>query len=127
MKRSAWNVTLTTALFMLAIAPQSAIAQQAEQSLNDKQITGRTLFAQSCVVCHVKVQLTNVGHYGPVLSGMSLGGQEDLMREFISSGTPNMPGFKYHFRPDQIDAIVAYLKTLPVPAPAAPAPANQPR
>ena len=131
MKRSAWNVTLTTALFMLAIAPHiaspGAIAQQAEQSLNDKQTTGRTLFAQSCVVCHVKVQLTNVGHYGPVLSGMSLGGQEDLMREFISSGTPNMPGFKYHFRPDQIDAIVAYLKTLPVPAPAAPAPANQPR
>jgi hypothetical protein len=37
MKRSAWNATLTTALFMLAIAPQSAFAQQAEQSLNDKQ------------------------------------------------------------------------------------------
>ena len=130
MKRSAWNVTLTTALFVLALAPQiasqHAIAQQAERPLNDKQTMGRTLFAQSCVVCHVKVQLTNVGHYGPVLSGMSLGGQEDLMREFISSGTPNMPGFKYHFRPDQIDAIVAYLKTLPVPAPAAPAPANQP-
>jgi mono/diheme cytochrome c family protein len=130
MKRSAWNVTLATALLMLAIASplasRGAIAQQAEQALNDKQITGRTLFAQSCVVCHVKVQLTNVGHYGPVLSGMSLGGQEDLMREFISSGTPNMPGFKYHFRPDQIDAIVAYLKTLPVPAPATPAPANQP-
>jgi len=47
------------------------------------------------------------------------------MREFISNGTPNMPGFKYHFRPDQIDAIVAYVKTLP--APATSAPANQPR
>jgi mono/diheme cytochrome c family protein len=130
MKRSAWNVTLTSALFMLAIVPQGvpqgAIAQQAEQPLNDKQTVGRNLFAQSCVVCHVKVQLTNVGHFGPVLSRMSLGGQEDLMREFISNGTPNMPGFKYHFRPDQIDAIVAYVKTLPVPAPAAPAPANQP-
>jgi mono/diheme cytochrome c family protein len=126
MKRSAWNVTLTTALFMLAAASQNVIAQQAEQPLNDKQTTGRTLFAQSCVVCHVKVQLTNVGHYGPVLSRMSLGGQEDLMREFISNGTPNMPGFKYHFRPEQIEAIVAYLKTLPVPAPATPAPVNQP-
>ena len=130
MKHSAWSVILTTALFMLAAAPHiasnGAIAQQTEQPLNDKQTTGRNLFAQSCVVCHVKVQLTNVGHYGPVLSGMSLGGQEDLMREFISSGTPNMPGFKYHFRPEQIDAIVAYVKTLPVPAPAAPAPANQP-
>jgi mono/diheme cytochrome c family protein len=36
-----------------------------------------------------------------------------------------MPGFKYHFRPEQIDAIVAYIKTLPVPAPA-PAPPAAP-
>jgi len=127
MKRSAWIVLL--ALLALAAVPLGAIAQQAEQPLNDKQLLGRNLFTQSCVVCHVKVQLTTLGHYGPVLSKMSLGGQEDLMREFISNGTPNMPGFKYHFRPDQIDAIVAYLKTLPVPAPAAPTPppANPPR
>jgi mono/diheme cytochrome c family protein len=122
MKRSAW----IAAIALFALAAPSAMAQQAEQPLNDKQLLGRNLFAQSCVVCHVKVQLTTLGHYGPVLSKMSLGGQEDLMREFISSGTPNMPGFKYHFRPDQIDAIVAYLKTLPVPAPAATAPANPP-
>src|SRR5262245_7488773 len=125
MKRSMWIVAI--ALLALATVPPGALAQQAEQSLNDKQLLGRNLFAQSCVVCHVKVQLTTLGHYGPVLSKMSLGGQEDLMREFISNGTPNMPGFKYHFRPDQIDAIVAYLKTLPVPAPAgAPAPSNPP-
>ena len=124
MKRSAWIVA--TALLGLAALPPGALAQQAEQPLTDKQLQGRNLFAQSCIVCHVKVQVTTLGQYGPVLSKMSLGGQEDLMREFISNGTPNMPGFKYHFRPDQIDAIVAYLKTLPVPAPAAAAPANPP-
>jgi mono/diheme cytochrome c family protein len=122
MKRSAWIV----AIALLALAAPGALAQQPEQPLNDKQLMGRNLFAQSCIVCHVKVQVTTVGHFGPVLSGMSLGGQEDVMREFISNGTPNMPGFKYHFRPDQIDAIVAYIKSLPVPAPAASAPANPP-
>jgi mono/diheme cytochrome c family protein len=116
MKRSAWIIPVA-----LAASLQGAAAQQAGQPLNDKQLLGRNLFAQSCVVCHVKVQLTTFGVYGPALSRMSLGGQEDVMRELISSGTPNMPGFKYHFRPDQIDAIVAYLKTLPAPAPAAPA------
>ena len=35
------------------------------------------------------------------------------MRELISNGTLNMPGFKYHFSSDQIDAIVAYLRTVP--------------
>ena len=122
MKRSAWIV----ATALLPLATPGAFAQQSEQPLTDKQLQGRNLFAQSCIVCHVKVQVTTLGQYGPVLSKMSLGGQEDLMREFISNGTPNMPGFKYHFRPDQIDAIVAYLKTLPVPAPAAAAPANPP-
>jgi len=33
-----------------------------------------------------------------------------------------MPGFKYHFEPAQIEAIVAYLKTIATPpAPASPA------
>ena len=113
MKRSVSIIAI--ALLALVAVLTGAMAQQAEQPLNDKQLLGRNLFAQSCVVCHVKVQLTTLGHYGPVLSKMSLGGQEDLMREFISNGTPNMPGFKYHFKPDQIDAIVAYLKTLPTP------------
>ena len=101
--------------------PQMAAAQQAEPALNAKELTGRNLFAQHCGVCHVKMQVTTGGQYGPVLSKASLGGQEDVMREFISNGTPNMPGFKYNFEPEQIDAIVAYLKTVPVPAPAAPA------
>src|SRR5262245_59545725 len=109
-------------LLSLAVGPQVAVAQEAP--LNEKQTQGRNLFAQHCVVCHVKTSLSTLGHYGPALSRMSLGGQEDVMREVIGNGTPNMPGFKYMFKPEQIRAIAAYLKTLPVPpAPAAPAPA----
>jgi mono/diheme cytochrome c family protein len=38
-----------------------------------------------------------------------------------------MPGFKHQFEPSQINAIVAYLKTVPTPPPppAAPAPAGR--
>ena len=79
---------------------------------------GRDLFNQSCMVCHVKLQITSPTKYGPDLSRNALGGQEAVMREVISNGTPNMPGFKYHFESDQIDAIIAYLKTLPAPPPA---------
>jgi len=45
------------------------------------------------------------------------------MRDVIANGTPRMPGFKYQFGPPEIAAIVAYLKTVPTPPPAAPAPA----
>ena len=41
--------------------------------------------------------------------------------EVISNGTPRMPGFKYHFEPTQIEAIVAFRKTIPTPPTPAPA------
>jgi mono/diheme cytochrome c family protein len=106
------------ALTMLAAWPHSTFAQQTASSsqLDDKQLLGMQLFNQSCRVCHTKPQLTSP-LYGPSLSRQSLGGQEDVMREVISNGTPRMPGFKHHFDPPQIAAIAAYLKTIPAPAP----------
>jgi mono/diheme cytochrome c family protein len=105
------------ALLMLAL-PHGASAQPAEAGipLNDTQKLGQRLFYQSCVVCHTKPQITS-GQYGPVLSKDSLNGQEDVMREFISTGSARMPGFKFQFEPTQINAIVAYLKTVPAPRP----------
>jgi len=113
MKRSTWFV-----LALLAVWPHAVWAQQGAGNarLNDKQLLGMRLFNQSCRVCHTKPQLTSPV-YGPTLSRQSLGGQDDVMREVISNGTPRMPGFKHHFEPPQIDAIVAYLKTVPAPAP----------
>ena len=114
----AWTIPV-----LLAASVHGSFAQQptsGPQSLTDKQLVGMRLFNQSCRVCHTKPQLTSP-LYGPELSQNSLGGQETGMREVISNGTPRMPGFKHHFAPEQIDAIVAYLKTIPTPA--APAPA----
>jgi mono/diheme cytochrome c family protein len=51
----------------------------------------------------------------------TLGGKVDLIRQFISNGSMRMPGFKYQFSPKQIDAIAAYVATLPAPPQAAPA------
>ena len=115
-------VRLGACLIALALPPQDAWAQQASgDALNEQQLLGMRLFNQSCRVCHTKPQMTSP-LYGPALSQNSLGGQEAVMREVISNGTPRMPGFKYHFEPAQIEAIVAYLKTIPTPpAPASPA------
>jgi mono/diheme cytochrome c family protein len=102
---------------LAAVLPAMALAQQAaEPQLTEQQLAGRAMFNQSCVVCHVRMQITNFNPFGPPLSKESLGGQEDVMRDVITNGTPNMPGFKYHFEPQQVAAIVAYLKTRPVPA-----------
>jgi mono/diheme cytochrome c family protein len=105
MKLSVW-----IALILLAGVPQSLIA--AEDHLNEQQRLGRRLFEQSCGVCHTRPTLIS-GMYGPELSRLNLGGQEELLRMFISNGTERMPGFKYTYNPEQIAAIVAYIKTLP--------------
>ena len=95
-----------------------AVAQAAEgeQSLDDRQLLGMQLFNQSCRVCHTKPQMSSP-LYGPELSRSSAGGNEQVLREIIGNGTPRMPGFRYNFNPAQIEAIVAYLKTIPAPAP----------
>jgi mono/diheme cytochrome c family protein len=105
----------TAVLAVLMAAPAGARAQQAAAPpLSDSEKVGQQLFNQSCMVCHTKPQITS-GMYGPTLSKEAAGGDAQVMRGVIADGTPRMPGFKYHFTPAQIDAIVAYLKTMPKP------------
>jgi|SRR6266850_2550014 len=102
--RHAWPMAI-----MLAAAPAYAQAD-----LDETQRLGQHLFNQSCRVCHAKPQLTSI-QFGPVLSKESLGGDARVLREVIANGTPRMPGFKHHFQPAEIDAIVGYLKIVPAP------------
>ena len=104
-------------LLVLAAAAPAAYAQRAD--LNETQTLGRQVFAQSCGVCHLQPSF-GVKTYGPVLSMASAAGSDDAMRAYIVNGTDRMPSFKYYLKPAEINAIIAYLKT--VPAPAAPAP-----
>jgi mono/diheme cytochrome c family protein len=113
-----WCTGVVATLLSAGIGAAAAQPFPPAETLTPQQTRGRNLFNQSCMVCHVKLQITSPAKYGPDLSQKALGGQEAVMRDVISNGTPNMPGFKYHFELDQIDAIVAYLKTLPAPAPA---------
>ena len=98
-------------LFGLFAGPVSAQSPGSEPSLDERQLRGMRLFNQSCRVCHTKPQMTSP-LYAPVLSQASLGGQDGALRAFIANGSAKMPGFKYHFTPDEIDALVAYIKTL---------------
>ena len=97
------------------IAAVAATGAANADNLTDQQTLGQSLFVQSCGVCHTQVQ-QRARQYAPTLSRETLGGDEELIREYISSGTPRMPGFRYNFEPEQIAAIAQYLKTVPPPA-----------
>ena len=104
MKRSAGIATLALV----------ALASRADEP-TPQQLEGMRHFNQSCRVCHTRPQLTST-QYAPVLSRVSLGGNDEALRVFIANGSPKMPGFRYHFKRAEIEAIVAYLKTVPPPA-----------
>jgi mono/diheme cytochrome c family protein len=82
-------------------------------SLNPQQHEGWLLTLQFCALCHTRTNLNSTATIGPMLSRESAGGRDDVLRQVIADGTPNMPGFKYQFEASQLEAIVAYLKTIP--------------
>ncbi len=101
-----------------------AAAAAAQDAGADQVKLGERLVGQSCVVCHFAPQLTS-GSYARALSKDTLGGNAEAMHALIAEGSPRMPGFKYQFKPQEIDAIVAYIKTIP-PAAAPPPPRKTP-
>ena len=102
-------------LFLLTAGAQYASAQQAPDGLTDQQRLGRQTMAQSCGVCHLP-PARNARTYGPPLNKGTGGSDDAVMRRYIVEGTPRMPAFKYFLQPAEIDAIVAYVRTIPVPA-----------
>ena len=107
-------------LVLFAAFPLEVWAQQAKSnppvSMNDTQILGRRVFQQRCAVCHTE-STPGATRYGPVLYKELVDGNEDTIREFIANGSKGkMPGFKYGLEPQEISAIVEYLKTVSRPA-----------
>jgi len=115
--RSAVLSTVLLAAFLGVLAAGSAPAQQAatDDGLTATQKLGRQVFAQSCGICHLPPQI-NARTYGPLLSKDTAGGSDEVIRGLISEGTPRMPGFKHYLERAAIDAIIAYLKTVPATA-----------
>lgn len=105
--------TALLGVMVLAVSAQGTFAQDA--NLTDQQKLGRQTFAQSCGVCHLPPAL-GAKTYGPQLNKEAGGGDDEVMREFITNGTPRMPAFKYYLKPEQIEAIISYMRTVPVQA-----------
>jgi len=109
---------VSTLLIVLATVAPAAHAQQGnpgQTQLNETQLRGRQIFAQSCGICHLQPSL-GVKTYGPPLNKAATAGNDEIMRMFIVNGTDRMPAFRYYLKPAEIDSIIAYVRTVPSPA-----------
>jgi mono/diheme cytochrome c family protein len=104
-------------VLVLSVLSLPLAAQQANTSgqITDTQKQGQLLFNHHCSVCHVRAPEAK-GTYGPILDKTMVAGNEASIRDIISGGVGRMPGFQYGLRPNQIDSIIQYLKTLEKPA-----------
>jgi len=81
--------------------------------LSDDALTGRALWLQRCAYCHDGVGQPTYKTMGPWIGAEtveSLG--EDTVREVIAAGSSRMPGFRYGLQPEQVNDLIAFLKTV---------------
>jgi mono/diheme cytochrome c family protein len=104
-------------LALTQVAPSDIVSAQgaapAGANLSVVEREGWLLTLQYCGLCHTRTNLHSSTTIGPILSRESAGGRDDVLRQVIADGTPNMPGFKHLLEPSQIAAIASYLKTVP--------------
>ena len=124
-------ITKVTCSVLLAGGIAASVSLQAQSrqdssapaaAMTEQQRAGQGLFLQNCSLCHLptkknpkstKEEGTTIG---PRLNGILNGPKprpEAVVRTFIQKGVQGkMPGFQYALTTNEIDDILAYLKTL---------------
>lgn len=83
-------------------------------ALSGAERSGRVIWLQKCAYCHDGVGQPTYKTMGPWLGAetvKSVG--EDQVKAFIANGGGRMPAFRYALDKDQIDNVLAFLKTVP--------------
>lgn len=81
--------------------------------LPDDAYRGRALWLQRCAYCHDGVGQPTYKTMGPWLGAETIQSRgETALRAIIGAGTPRMPGFRYTLKPQQMDDLFAFLKTV---------------
>ena len=80
--------------------------------LSPVELTGKKLFVQRCALCHDLLGQPATTTVTPWIDVETVMHIKEAVRQKIMSGSHRMPGWKYTLAPEQIDSVVAYLKTV---------------
>jgi mono/diheme cytochrome c family protein len=133
MRRRRWRATVLPGIVVLGsmAAPFVAAAQDpatqltvtkreydkrqllTPSSLSETALKGRNLWVQRCAFCHDGVGTPTYLTLGPWLDADTVRtDREAMMRAKLKSNSPKMPSFEYALQPEQIDQLVAFLRSV---------------
>jgi len=125
MKTSARPTKLVLVVGLLVLATTLRAQPQQDRffwpsyDLSEQERKGEFLFLQNCAICHLpRLDKSAFASRLPAvyqsLEGLFRGaapGKDENVRETILKGSVRMPGFQYTLEPNEIDDLIAYLKT----------------
>lgn len=85
----------------------------AAPKLAPNELEGKRLFVQRCALCHDLLGQPASTTVGPWVDGTTVKARgEAAIRQKIMDGSRRMPGWKHTFDAQQVDAVIAYMKTV---------------
>jgi len=112
-------------VFATVLLSGTMSAQQAQPSstLTASEKAGRSIFQTRCAMCHVgqdpASEMTTAAERRPATMGPLLSRanttNEAALRQKIKDGSVKMPGYKYTLSDEQVEQIVAFMKTIDKP------------
>jgi mono/diheme cytochrome c family protein len=109
----ALSADATTMLLQVVTRQYDVKQLLAAPALSIEAQRGRATWLQRCAYCHDGVGQPTYRTMGPWLGAETvqvLG--PDALRAIINVGTERMPGFRYGLRPQQVDQVIDFLKTV---------------
>jgi len=84
-------------------------------ALSAAEAEGKRLWVQRCAICHDPLgQPAYPRSLGPWIDQKTVEARGDeRVRTYINTGSNRMPAWRYTLEANQIDMIIAYLKTVP--------------
>lgn len=115
---------LVLTLFCFLSGTMTAQQAPSPRALNPNEKTGRSIFQTRCAMCHVgqapaSEMATDAAQrrpatLGPLLSKTNAS-DEMKLRQKIKDGSRLMPGYKHTLNDEQIDQVIAFMKTIAQP------------
>ncbi len=120
MRRTYFPLVIASVLLGGAMSAQQA---QPSSTLTAAEKSGRSIFQTRCAMCHVgqepAAEISTASErrpstMGPLLSRANTT-NEAALRQKIKDGNVRMPGYKLTLSDEQIDQVVAFMKTIDKP------------